>query len=359
VFGIKYSFFPALFSFALLFCALFLHRKKRKESGIAVSFSELYPLPFQKQSLKGKLASVLSWFPQAAFILLLLAATNPHQEEHFSYFSEEPQEGRFLFLLIDQSGSMNTDVVVRGSFGREEKIRKMDLARKVSAQFVSGSRDGFSGREGDLIGLIRFAKLAQIVLPPTFDNKEVARQVLRIDVRKDDSSIGTAIGYAVYKALNMIEMTKKSLKKSRETPFTLLDTAIVIVTDGFEETPSEEVQSPLHSINIQEAALYAKELGVKLYMVNIDPAFSTSEYAEKRADYESLLKITGGNFFIVSSSLGLQEVLRQIEKLQPSVSKQKALSISSIHYLGFPLIALALCLLTLYVLFFSFYGRRA
>ena len=99
---------------------------------------------------------------------------------------------------------------------------------------------------------------------------------------------------------------------------------IILVTDGFEDPNLLDFGNPLRTMDPYEAAKFAKQHGIKLYVVNVDPSLNTQEYAPQRHLMERSASLTGGKFFIVGSVSNLADIYSEIDSLEKSKLPEEA-----------------------------------
>lgn len=285
--------------------------------GAVVSWRErMAPLP-----------GILRW---AALAFFLFAYADPHtfhdvvsKDEPRPPFARKPTEGIAIYLLLDDSGSMNRDISVLTPDGRREKMAKMDMMKIVTQKFVMGDKQlGLPGRSNDLIGMITFARAAQVVSPLTLDHALIDKKLKAMKVNRDPTQYGTGIGYAIFKAVNLIAETRhfgQERLKEGKPAYDIKNAIIVLVTDGFQELNPEDSGNPLRSIAMDQAAKVAKQNNVKVYIINIDPNVAKDEFKDYRDLFDAVTHITGGKFFMMDSSTNLIDIYHEIDKLEKSV----------------------------------------
>lgn len=235
---------------------------------------------------------------------------------------DPPQEGIAIYLILDQSGSMKETVVVEAPSGGLYTTSKIDLLKKVSTQFISGdSTLNLSGRPNDLIGLVFFARAAKIMTPLTLDHKAVLNQLNKFSEIQDKDQDGTSIGYAIFKTASLIAATKyyaQELIVNGEPAYTIKNSVMILVTDGLQDPNPIDKGKRLRNMDIPEAAAYAKEQGIRLYIVNIEPMLSTEKFVPYQHIMQRAAELTGGKFYMIGSSQNLEQIYTDIDKIEKS-----------------------------------------
>lgn len=269
----------ALLLLALL-PAVFIARRKYAArtaySWVAALGRDLQPGPFKTYG-----ADLLAG---AAMVLIVLAIANV---QYSSYWQKTYLESRWIMLVQDLSGSMGRPVDETGS------ATLGDVALEGAKAFVD------MRRQDDLIGVIAFSNLAQLIAPPSFD-KEILRKKLELLNRKNDSfvfrelTVGgeTNASYAAWLAVcvffmflpeesqptyEQINDLRSSLTGRSMTSLEIPDRlktidfgqgmAIVLFTDGRIEAnkSTEDVDKGL--LNFVNVIELVKKLGIKLYLI--------------------------------------------------------------------------------------------
>ncbi len=272
-----------------------------------------------------KLSAILLW---SAFAFFLLAYTDPHYFREQALDNEDPPlpprptEGIAIYLVLDDSGSMMREISVLTPDGRREKMAKMDMLKIVTEQFVSGNKElNLPGRPNDLIGMITFARSARVASPLTLDHALIEKKLREMGVNRDPEQLGTGIGYALFKAVNLIIETRhfgQERIKEGKPAYEIKSAVIVLVTDGFQETNDADKDNPLRTIAMDQAATVAKNNDIKVYIVNIDPEIARDQYKDHRTLFNAVTTMTGGKFFMMDSATNLVNIYEEIDKLEKS-----------------------------------------
>jgi len=212
-----------------------------------------------------------------------------------------------IMVVLDVSTSMLTkDFTIGG-----DSATRIDAIREVTRKFVEG-------RPNDRIGLIAFAGRPYVVSPMTLDHDWLMQNLER--VRTGLVEDGTAIGSAMAAAANRLN-DKHS--KSR---------AIVLLTDG---------ENNAGKIPPNTAAEAIKALGIRLYAIGagingIAPApvfdrtgkpltdvrgnilYQDQQVQFNDAGLKEVARIGGGQFFRATDTKSLEEIYRDIDKMEKS-----------------------------------------
>lgn len=219
-------------------------------------------------------------------------------------------------MVVDCSGSMDAL-----DFSSANQYRsRLDVVKETFADFIKQRPD-------DLIGLVTFGGYATSRMPLTIDHNALLHCLKGVTIPRptmdlqgnlvNQEEMMTAIGDALATAAARIE---KAEPKSK---------IIVLLSDG---------ESNTGLIKPEEAMKAAKTLGLKVYTIGVGsngraPFLAQDmlgrkvvQYAEVHLDEELLKKIaqtTGGHYFNVRDTRGLERALRDIDKLEKTKIRQE------------------------------------
>lgn len=268
----------------------------------------------------------LLWLSLAAF---LFAYINPHLfiekplkgGDHLP--PRYPSEGIAIYLVLDQSGSMAEKVMARDSSGGRIHLSKIDLVKMMSKKFILGdSQMGLEGRPNDMIGLVFFARAARVISPLTLDHEQLLQALNKFTVIGNKDQDGTSIGYALFKTVNLLVATRhfnQELIDKGEPSYTINSSVIILLTDGLQDPNPLDKGKRLRNMDVPEAAAFAKEQNIKLYIANVDPEMSTEKYLPYKHIMQRAAESTGGKFFMVDDATSLSQIYQEIDKLEKSV----------------------------------------
>ncbi len=315
----------ALLGVALLGVVLFILSRWR------LGFFEPY-LRFSSVNILSTKKGKVSWFglPRqlmwGALFCFCCAFIDPHflvdrQKSHEKSEDRDlptPVEGMAVYLVLDQSGSMKEEVAV----GRRKKQRKVDLLREVTKRFVEGDvSSGLSGRFNDMIGLVFFARGAHVQSPLTLDHGAIVKELNQFEAVEVEDQDGTSIGYAIFKTASLIAATKhyaKDLIERGEPSYNIKSSVIILVTDGLQDPNPLDKGKRLRNIDVPEAAAYAKQEGIRLYVINVEPKLATEKFTPYRNIMTRAAESTGGKFYMIENQGSLEEIYQEIDRLEKS-----------------------------------------
>ncbi len=288
-----------------------------------VQFSSFMLLPGHGGSWRTRLA----WVPDAALALatvaLAIALAGPRIGDQSRRVE---REGIAIMMVVDTSGSMQA---LDLSTEDQERTR-LQAVQDVFEQFVVGG-DGLSGRADDSIGVVGFARYADTVCPLTLDHTNVVAVARDLEIVKDRAEDGTAIGDALGLA---VERLRKSPARSR---------IAVLLTDGVNNAGLESPSAAAELAKTQNVKVYTIGAGTRgLAPVRVRDPFTGRSVLRSmpvEVDEATLKEIadrTGGRFFRATDAAGLEEVYREIDRLERTkITEERSRQYR--EYFGWPL----------------------
>lgn len=294
-------------------------RRKKTEPTMQVSTTRMYMNA--SRSWKLYLLHAPFLLRIAAFVMIVLVLARPQTTDNWQ---NTEIEGIDIMLSVDVSTSM---------LAEDLKPNRLEAAKKVAAEFING-------RPNDNIGLTIFAGEAFTQCPLTIDHAVLLNlfNSIKGDIaQRGLIEDGTAIGMGL---ANSISRLKDSKAKSK---------VIILLTDG---SNNRGDISPL------TAAEIAKQFGIRVYTIGVGtngtapypmPTYAGIQYVNVpvEIDEQTLIQIAGttnGNYFRATSNSKLEEVYREIDKLEKTKLNVKEFSKREEAYLPFALVAF-LCIL--------------
>lgn len=233
----------------------------------------------------------LTWLPQAvrlvAAVCLCFAMARPVQRDVLPL----REEGVDIVLVVDTSSSMKI-----ADMSDDERFRRMDAARTRAEEFART-------RVRDRVGLVAFARYAELRCPPTLDEDALGAFLRVLDIVPEGSELdATAIGTGLAKAVQVLQ---KSTARSR---------VVVLLSDG-ENTDPRMLPD---QIEPGDAAKLALDAGVRVHAIGLGNGLP-SVFGMQPLEFAALKQIaetTGGQFFQPKSDADLGAVYARIDELE-------------------------------------------
>jgi Ca-activated chloride channel homolog len=235
-----------------------------------------------------------------------------------------PDKGIAIYFLIDHSGSMIENVETPDG----KKIPKIDLVKELTKKFIEGSKEeGLTGRQSDMLGLIQFARKPDILCPLTLNHQDFLQKLSSITPVANEEDDGTAIGYAIFKTVNLIVSTKyfaERLKEKNKPSYTIKNQIIIVLTDGLQSPSPLDLNNPYRFMKEEKALSYAAANGVRVYFAGVDPVLASPEFADEMKRIKEGVLATKGAYFLTTGSMALNEIYSQIDSLEKSEIPKQA-----------------------------------
>jgi len=220
-----------------------------------------------------------------------------------------------------------------------QKLNRFEAVKKVFSDFIAGDKKGLSGRSGDLIGLITFARFADTTCPLVLSHNVLLEFLKKTEIVRLRSEDGTAIGDAIALAAARLRSAEEELHQRRvrliesgeqntdrhESVFRIKSKVIILLTDGINNAGQYD---PL------QAAELAKEWGIKIYSIGIGSAQAYTTIQTPLGIYkmptgqnldEGLLKAvaerTGGFYGRADDAETLVKIVEKINELEKTEVK--------------------------------------
>jgi len=242
---------------------------------------------------KTKLKPYLVVFRILALSSLIIAMARPRTVDISS--QTKSTKGVDIVMAIDVSGSM---------LAKDLKPNRMEALKKVASNFVEG-------RPNDRIGIVLYAAEAYTKTPVTSD-KAIVEDAIRNIEYSQVLQDGTGIGMGLTTAINRLKDSKAKSK------------VIILMTDGVNNSGFIEPET---------ASKIAKDFGIKVYTIGIGTngmAEFPYAYAPNGKGFlfkmmpveidvnllQTIAKNTGGKYFRATSNSKLEEIYKEINKLE-------------------------------------------
>jgi len=250
----------------------------------ALPVSSQQPLADLPQSWRVRLQRCQRPLQALTLLLLIFALAEPAWQTRSE---TSTRIGRNLMLALDVSASMRADDIAPS---------RIAVARNTAADFLAR-------RHNDRIGVVLFSGAPYLLSPPVFAAEAVIDRLRQ--VKADETGSGTALGDALAAAAGRLD------------PKAPGDRAVILLTDG---TSNRGRLDPL------TAARAAARLGIRIYTIGfgrkegtllpIIPGGHRQRVALDEQPLQQIGALTGGRYFRADDSRSLEEVYRQIDKLE-------------------------------------------
>jgi Ca-activated chloride channel family protein len=301
----------------------------RKKRGAAVKFPSLVDMRRCPVSWRLRLRPVLVVARLLCLALLILALARPRKG---TVLSEISTEGVAIEAVVDHSGSMNTEMDYSG-----EKLNRLEVVKRVLADFIEGDKKGLGGRTGDLIGLVTFARYADTTCPLVLSHNVLTEFLKKTEIVSLRNEDGTSIGDAIALAAARLRKAEEEIRRRNtslgfggsEGPtkdnFKIKSKVMILLTDG---------RNNMGRYDPLEAADLAKQWRIKIYTIGIGSAQSYATVqtplgtfrmpTEDQLD-EGLLKgiadKTGGFYSRADDADSLRKIVKKIDDLEKTEVK--------------------------------------
>ena len=314
----------ALLLLFLIPMLIVVHRKR--PGGAAVKFSSLTKFQRCPVSWRQRFRPILFVVRLLCIILLIIALARPRKGIKIEQISTE---GVAMMITVDRSGSMGEPMMYQG-----QQLNRLEVVKKVVADFITGDDEEYKGRMGDLIGLVTYARYSDTQCPLVRGNTiiiDFLKETRLVNQRSED---GTAIGDGIMvsaarlkKAESQIltDQAKSTSREKEEPDFTIKSKVIILLTDGLNNAGQYD---PF------EAAKLAAEWGIKIYTIGIGSEvrqrgiFAMMGPSLDERLLSRIAKETGGFYARADNADQLREIYKKIDALEKT-------DVKSIEYVDY------------------------
>lgn len=245
------------------------------------------------------------------------------------FFDRERLEPRFAYsatlFIVDRSSSMKTAF--------NQSTSRLDFAKANVHELVNDIDS--QGKGKDAFGLMACARIAPILVPMTRNRSFFFNEVSRLIPEENQQLNGTALGYALFKGVYLLEALEQYAQENRLETLSTKARSIVIITDGLEEPSPYDKGNPYRSMHMREALQQARALGIRVwYLVVAPPSADLASTVERKTLFD-LAASTGGGYVELLSAEDSQRELQKIasvilasqESIQEGVDTQLLLGL--------------------------------
>jgi len=313
-----------LFALLLIIPYILWYVMYRKKTEPTMRMADTFAFRYAPRSWRIMLMPVLPILRIVVFVALVVALARPQTH---NAWKDQTVEGIDIMMVMDVSTSM---------LAEDLRPNRIEAAKSVASEFVSG-------RPNDNIGLTIFAGEAFTQCPMTTDHSSLLSllQNVRTDIAAQGLiEDGTAIGMGL---ANAVSRLKDSKAKSK---------VVILLTDG---------SNNRGDISPMTAAEIAKSLGVRVYTIGIGTTGTArypmnvggaTQYVNVPVEIDeqtlrSIASATDGDFYRAKNNKELNQIYKEIDKLEKSKLNVKQYSRRYEAYQTFALIAVIALLLEL------------
>jgi Ca-activated chloride channel family protein len=287
---------------------------RMRQGRTALRFSSVEEFYRAGSSLRQQLLVLPAICRIVALLLLVIALARPQ-------FGVERvvdvSQGIAIEMVVDRSTSMGEQMSYEGS-----TLTRLDVVKRVFRDFVTGDGKELSGRPNDMIGMVSFARYADTTCPLTLSHDTLTEFLDTVDLARERSEDGTAIGDGVALAAARLHTAEESLARqsAAERRYNIRSKVIILLTDGRNNAGDRSVE---------QAAALAAEWGIKIYAIGVggrgvsafETIFGRFNLAGPQVDsasLELLAKKTGGIFRMAEDAESLRSIYEEIDQLEKS-----------------------------------------
>ena len=291
-----------LFLLLLMIPYLIWYLMYRKKSEPTMRMSDTRAYRYAPRSWRVTLMPLQLLLRLAVFALLVVVLARPQTQNSWK---NETMEGIDIMLAMDVSTSM---------LAEDLKPNRIEAAKQVASDFIIG-------RPNDNIGLTIFAGEAFTQCPMTTDHASLLNLLhnVRTDIAQYLIEDGTAIGMGL---ANAVSRLKESKAKSK---------VVILLTDG---SNNRGDLSPM------TAAEIAKSFGIRVYTIGVGtnkvapypmPVAGGIQYVNMPVEIDTkmlsdIAAATDGDFYCATNNKELQQIYKEIDKLEKSKLNVKKFS---------------------------------
>jgi Ca-activated chloride channel homolog len=319
----------------LLLLPPFLWWLSRRGAPVGVGYPTVERLASMPRSWAARLRRALPWLRAVVLLLIVVGLARPQWGVEATKLE---RDGIAIAMVVDTSSSMGALDLQLG----DEQVNRLEVVKATFRDFVEGDGGRLGGRDGDIIGMITFARYADALSPLTLDHEALLRLLDQVELVSVPEEDGTAIGDGMVAA---IERLREAAGASK---------VMILLTDGSHNAGDAD---PL------QAAQIASALGIRIYAIGAGTrgvALMPTRSRDGSVNYapaqvfideftlERIADMTGGRYFRATDGAALRSIYGEIDRLE----KARHVAESYQTYVDvFPLVvAVGLALLLLEVL---------
>jgi Ca-activated chloride channel family protein len=275
----------------------------RGQGPVALGYPALGELARLPPSWPARLRRALPWLRALALILAIGALARPQWGVEATKIQ---REGIAIAMAVDISSSMGALDLQLG----DRQANRLDVVKATFREFVTGDHGALAGRDGDIIGMITFARYADALSPLTLDHAALLGLLDRVEMVAVPDEDGTAIGDGMVAGIEQLRAAAGASK------------VMILLTDGSHNAGDVE---PI------QAAQIAGALGIKIYTIGAGTrgiALMPTRGRDGSINYapaqvfideftlERIAEMTGGQYFRATDAAALRSIYGEIDRLE-------------------------------------------
>ena len=245
-------------------------------------------------SLPRSLRLRVLWLPAVLESIAVLAAVVALARPVERTVLPTATEGIDILLCCDVSSSMTATDMDRAR-------SRLAVARDAAVEFASA-------RPADRIGLITFARFADLRCPLTLDHAALTQIIGSVSaVEADGKEDATGIGAALARGAQVLRGGESETRRAR---------VLILLTDGEETVATAGAKgeiAPAHGAQL------ASELGVRVYVISVGSGSASNATGAGTAASAAMTHVaarTGGRYFQARDAESVGAVYREIDQLE-------------------------------------------
>ena len=287
----------------LLLLPPFLWWLSHTRAPVGVDYPTVGPLAQMRPSWAARLRQALPWLRALVLVLIVLALARPQWGVEATKLE---REGIAIAMVVDTSSSMGALDLQLG----DEQANRLKVVKATFRDFVRGDGARLAGRDGDIIGMITFARYADALSPLTLDHDALLRLLDQVELVSVPDEDGTAIGDGMVAAIERLRDAEGAGK------------VVILLTDGSHNAGNAD---PL------QAAQIASALGIRIYAIGAGTrgiALMPTRARDGSVNYapaqvfideftlERIADMTGGRYFRATDGAALRAIYGEIDRLE-------------------------------------------
>ncbi len=282
---------------------------RRRERPASVDYTAIGDMAPDGVTFMTRLRAALPWIRFLVLGLCVVALARPQWGQQVTRIY---RDGIAIVMVVDISSSMGAvDLQID-----DEQANRLEVVKQTFHGFVQGGdeEDEAGGREGDMIGMVTFARFSDNLSPLTLDHDALLLALDEIDITQIAEEDGTAIGDAVVMGA---ELLQRAGAKSK---------VMIVLTDGSNNagnTSPVEAANAAAAFDIKVYTIGAGTQGVAMTPVRQSDdtivMVPTQVFIDERT-LTNMAEATGGRYFRATDGEALRAIYEEIDRLEKSTN---------------------------------------